>query len=147
MKEEAFPYEDILDLPHHVSDRHPPMDMEKRAAQFMPFRALTGYEDAVAETARLTERRIELSEEERADLDLRLRLLEDHLSERPLVRVTFFKKDQRKAGGAYEELTGQVRKIDPYERTLVFDGGDKVPLGDILRLWGELFGAFEETSL
>lgn len=143
--EEKSPYEDIIDLPHHVSGKHPPMDMEKRAAQFMPFRALTGYEDAVAETARLTQRKIDLSEEERADLDVRLRLLSERLQEKPLVRVTYFLADPLKEGGSYESFTGRLRRIDPYEKSLVFVQGERIPLKDILSLRTDLSGQAEET--
>lgn len=137
------PYEDIINLPHHVSRKHPPMDREKRAAQFMPFRALTGHEEAVAETARLTERKIDLSEEERADLDARLRILESHLRDRPLVRVTYFLADEFKEGGSYEMLEGRLRRIDPYEKRLVFAQGERIPLEDIFSLEGDIFSMAE----
>ena len=93
-------YDDIIDLPHHVSSTRPRMPMIDRAAQFQPFRALTGYEDAVRETARLTDRRIELTEEEKARLDAALQRLMDSISSRPQVSVTWFQPDKRKAGGA-----------------------------------------------
>jgi hypothetical protein len=145
--EEKSPYEDIIDLPHHVSGKHPPMDMEKRAAQFMPFRALTGYEDAVAETARLTQRKIDLSEEEKADLDMGLRILVEKLSERPKIQVTYFMPDEYKEGGSYEVLTGRVRRIDPIEKCLVFTDGAVIPLEDILSLEGEIFSRGEGSLI
>lgn len=141
------PYEDIIDLPHHVSRKHPPMDMEKRAAQFMPFRALTGHEEAVAETARLTDRKIDLSEEERADLDVRLRILENRLRERPLVRATYFLADEFKEGGSYEIFEGRLRRVDPAEKCLVFEAGAKIPLEDILSLEGEIFSRKERSHV
>ena len=144
--EEKSPYEDIIDLPHPVSRKHPPMDMEKRAAQFMPFRALTGHEEAVAETARLTERKIDLSEEERADLDAGLRALEERLSEKPEVQVTYFLADPYKEGGSYETVTGRLRRIDPVEKCLVFADGAKIPLEDILSMEGEIFIRRERSS-
>ena len=147
MRTEKSPYEDIIDLPHHVSQKHPPMDMEKRAAQFMPFRALTGHEEAVAETARLTERKIDLSEEERADLDARLRILEEYLSERPFVQVTYFLADPFKEGGSYAEMSGRIRRIDPAEKCLVFADGAKIPLEDILSLEGEIFSRRERSHV
>lgn len=94
-------YDDILHLPHHRSEKHPPMSMRDRAAQFSSFRALAGYEDAIGETARLTDRRIERGEEERHRLDAILRQLECRLAEKPTVTVTYFRPDDRKAGGAY----------------------------------------------
>ncbi len=146
-EEGKSPYEDIIDLPHHVSQKHPPMDMEKRAAQFMPFRALTGHEEAVAETARLTERKIDLSEEERADLDRQLKILEEHLPERPLVQVTYFLVDPLKEGGSYEEMAGRIRRIDPVEKCLVFADGAKIPLEDILSLEGEILSRKERSHV
>jgi hypothetical protein len=146
-EEGKSPYEDIIDLPHHVSQKHPPMDMEKRAAQFMPFRALTGHEEAVAETARLTERRIELSEEEREDLDRQLKILEEHLPERPLVQVTYFLADPLKEGGSYEEMAVRIRRIDPVEKCLMFADGTKIPLEDILSLEGEILSRKERSHV
>jgi hypothetical protein len=123
------------------------MDMEKRAAQFMPFRALTGHEEAVAETARLTERRIELSEEEREDLDRQLKILEEHLPERPLVQVTYFLADPLKEGGSYEEMAGRIRRIDPVEKCLMFADRTKIPLEDILSLEGEILSRKERSHV
>ena len=97
-------YDDIINLPHHVSITRPHMPMRDRAAQFMPFRALTGYEDAVRETARLTEERVELTEEERSVLDGKLQKLVDALPGHPAVTLTYFQPDKRKAGGAYVKI-------------------------------------------
>ena len=141
------PYEDIIDLPHPVSRKHPPMDMEKRAAQFMPFRALTGHEEAVAETARLTERKIDLSEEERADLDRQLKILEEHLPEKPEIRAEYFLADEYKEGGSYETAAGRIRRIDPIEKCLVFADGAKIPLEDILSLEGEILSWKERSHI
>ena len=145
--EEKSPYEDIIDLPHHVSQKHPPMDREKRAAQFMPFRALTGHEEAVAETARLTERKIDLSEEEWADLDRQLKILEEHLPERPFIQAVYFLADPLKEGGAYEEMAGRIRRIDPVEKCLMFADGTKIPLEDILSLEGEILSRKERSHV
>ena len=96
-------YSDIIDLPHHVSTKHPHMSPEDRAAQFSPFAALTGYDDAIRETGRLTERRVELDDEELARLDEKFHILQEHLEEQPVVRFTYFKPDMRKEGGAVLE--------------------------------------------
>lgn len=125
-------YDDIIDLPHHVSDTRPHMPMLDRAAQFQPFRALTGYEDAVRETARLTDRRIELTEEEKARLDAALQRLMDSISSRPQVSVTWFQPDKRKAGGAYVTTTGRLKKIDDLEGVLILLGGERIVIEDIL---------------
>ncbi len=108
------------------------MPMIDRAAQFQPFRALTGYEDAVRETARLTDRRIELTEEEKARLDAALQRLMDSISSRPQVSVTWFQPDKRKAGGAYVTTTGRLKKIDDLEGVLILLGGERIVIEDIL---------------
>ena len=125
-------YDDIIDLPHHVSSTRPRMPMIDRAAQFQPFLALTGYEDAVRETARLTDRRMELTEEEKARLDAALQRLMDSISSRPQVSVTWFQPDKRKAGGAYVTTTGRLKKIDDLEGVLILLGGERIVIEDIL---------------
>lgn len=132
-------YDDIIDLPHHVSKTRPQMSLENRAAMFSPFAALTGYDDAIAETGRLTGERVELAEGAISDLDLKLGLLADRLAERPTVAVTYFVPDEKKAGGAYITATGAVKKIDDVERTIVLMSGEVIVIGDILKIEGELF--------
>ena len=127
-------YDDIIDLPHHVSTTHPHMPMIDRAAQFQPFRALTGYEDTVHETARLTDQRVELTEDEKALLDVRLQKLADEIRSQPLVTLTYFQPDKKKAGGAYITVTGQLKKIDDYEGALVLAGGERIVIEDILEI-------------
>ena len=136
-------YGDIIHLPHHVSVTHPHMSLYDRAAQFMPFKALTGYEDDIAEETRLTEQRIELSEGEREALDQRLQLIgELHPQEHPEVTVTYFRPDARKDGGAYLTVTGRVRKLDPIEGVMALVDGRKIPFGDIYKIEGEFFAVF-----
>ena len=125
-------YDDIINLPHHVSTTHPHMPMIDRAAQFQPFRALTGYEDAVHETARLTDEKIELTEDEKAILDMRLQKLADEISSQPKVTLTYFRPDKKKAGGAYLTVTGQLKKIDDYGGALVLLGGERILIEDIV---------------
>lgn len=132
-------YDDIIDLPHHVSATRPRMSMIDRAAQFSPFAALTGYDAAIKETGRLTDERIELSEESRAVLDRKQQLLVDNLADHPEVSVTYFVPDERKAGGAYVTVTGRVKKVDDYQRLLLLTDGTKIPLGEILDMESELF--------
>lgn len=133
------PYEDIINLPHHVSDKRPQMPMWDRAAQFSPFAALTGYDDAIAETARLTDEKIELDESSQSALDMKQHILMDVISEQPEISVTYFKKDERKTGGAYLTVTGKLKKIDEYERVLVLVGGERIPFDDIFDITSELF--------
>ena len=127
-------YDDIIHLPHHVSTTHHRMSMLERAAQFQPFRALTGYEDAVRETARLTDDRVELTEDEKALLDGKLQRLADNLASHPLVTVTYFQPDKKKSGGEYVTTTGQLKKIDDYEGVLILLGGERVIIEDILNI-------------
>lgn len=132
-------YDAIINLPHPTSKKHPRMSMLNRAAQFSPFAALTGYDAAVKETARLTDRRIELSEDERIVLDRKQQILLDHISDRPEVSVTYFVPDERKDGGSYTTATGCVKKADDYQRLLILADGTKIALDDILDIESELF--------
>lgn len=136
-------YNDIIDLPHHVSATRPRMSMIDRAAQFSPFAALTGYDAAIKETGRLTDRRIELTEDSRVALDRKQQLLMDNLADRPKVSVTYFVPDERKSGGAYVTVTGQVKKVDEFERLLILTEGTKIPLDEIQDLSGDLFRVLE----
>ena len=129
---EGGKYDDIIHLPHHVSNTRAHMPMLDRAAQFMPFRALTGYEDAVHDTARHTDEKIELTEDEKTVLDVKLQRLADDLANQPLVTLTWFQPDKRKAGGAYVTTTGQVKKIDDFEGALILLSGESIPVEDIL---------------
>ena len=122
-------YDDIIDLPRPKS-KHEPMPMSDRAAQFSPFAALTGYGDAIDETARLTDARIELSEEERAELDYKQQYLAT--LDAPTVTVTYFISDERKSGGAYVTHTGVLKRVDEVERMVVFKDGLRVPLDEVM---------------
>ena len=128
------PYDDIIHLPHHVSQNHPQMPLRDRAAQFAPFAALTGYEAAVGETARLTVERRELDAQEAAELNRRLADLAARLKDRPEVTIEYFVPDERKAGGAYVTITGRVRHISVPEKTLVMEDGAVIPLDDIVSI-------------
>ena len=132
-------YDDIIRLPHHVSQNHPQMSMHDRAAQFAPFAALTGYEAAVGETARLTAERRELDAQEAEELNRRLAALIAHLPGRPEVTIEYFVPDDRKAGGAYVTISGRVRHISVPEKTLVMEDGTVIPLDDVSLISGFLF--------
>lgn len=120
------PYEDIMHLSRPVSSLHLPMSMHDRAAQFSPFAALTGYDAAIEETARLTDRQTELAESSKEVLDKKIRAIQDAIDTMPEVTVTFFEPDLRKAGGAYRTITGRVKKIDEYNKSLIFQ--DETPV-------------------
>lgn len=137
-------YESIKYLPHHVSQTHPQMSMLNRAAQFSPFAALTGYDAAVQETARLTDCKMELAEDDLNALNAKLQLLKDIISEQPEISVFYFEADERKAGGAYLTCDGTVKRIDEFERCLIMSSGQKIPIDDVLDLVGELFKPLEE---
>lgn len=106
------PYDDIISLPHPTSSRHPRMPISDRAAQFSPFAALAGHSAALAETARLTDRQIELSDDDKAVLDQKQRILLEHIKECPEITVTWFRPDEKKDGGQYITTTGRLRRID-----------------------------------
>ncbi len=120
-------YDDIIHLPHHVSTKHPQMPMLDRAAQFSPFAALTGYEDAIDETARLTDHKIELSEDRITAISEVLSAIKPDRA----VNVVYFIKDTRKDGGAYLTVTGTVKKVDSYAGILLLAGGTAIPFEDI----------------
>ena len=125
-------YDDIIGLPHHVSSTRPHMPMLDRAAQFQPFRALTGYEDAVQETARYTDEKVELTENEKALLDMELQRLSDDIANRPQVTLTCVRPDKKKSGGAYVTTTGRLKKIDDIEGALILASGERIVIEDIL---------------
>jgi hypothetical protein len=130
----STPYDDMLHLPHHVSQRHPQMSLHDRAAQFSPFAALTGYDAAVKETARLTAQRVELDEGEKEALDQRLTLVQERLPEPTEVTITYFVPDKKKDGGAYVSVSGTVKKIDDYEHTVVLRDGTSIPIEEIVMI-------------
>lgn len=134
-------YEDIINLPHHVSKTRPQMSMIDRAAQFSPFAALTGYDAAIKETGRLTDEKIEMDEEALNTLNMKFQLLVDSLADEPEITFTYFKPDERKAGGAYIDVTGKVKKVDDFERLIVMQNGTKMPMDDILNIEGEIFAS------
>jgi hypothetical protein len=125
-------YDDIIHLPHHRSSKHPPMPQADRAAQFSPFAALTGYDAAVKETARLTDQRIELDEDEKAALDETLRALVQRIDQRPQVRLTYFRPDEKKDGGAYVTAAGKLKRVDALTRTLLLEDGRKIPMDSVI---------------
>ena len=140
---DKFPYEDIVNLPPHISKKHPQPTMMDRAARFAPFAAITGYEEMVLEEARTTEERIELDEDALLQLNKKLNLLRESLSEEPEVTVTYFEPDLRKSGGAYVSITGIVRKVDEYEGTIVLRDGTKVNIDEIKNIQSERFSSLE----
>lgn len=128
------PYDDIIDRPHPKELIHPRMSAMDRAAQFSPFRALTGFEDAVAETARLTDRRIELDADEIEALNRKLQEAVDRCGNGETVSITYFKPDERKAGGSYVTMSGAIRKIEALERSVILADRTAIPIDDIVEI-------------
>lgn len=132
-------YDDIINLRHYSSPVRPRMSRMNRAIQFAPFAALTGYDSAVSETARLTDKRHELTEDERIMLSEKLRILSENQQDTPSVQITYFLPDSRKNGGSYEEITGAVRRIDEGEMKVIFTDGGSIDIADIYGIEGEIF--------
>lgn len=137
-------YDDIIDLPRHVSKTHPQMSPENRAAQFSPFAAVVGYEAAIQETARLTDRRIELDNDEKIMLSGKLQLIQDNIKAQPQATITYFQPDEKKTGGAYIAVTGVVKKVDAYARQIVMTDKKSIPINDVIAIDGELFRGMDE---
>jgi len=138
-------YEDIINLPHHVSKTRPQMSMLDRAAQFSPFAALTGYDAAIKETGRLTDEKIEMDEDRKAALDMKQAYLIEMIDEQPEISVTYFLPDTKKSGGSYVTVTGNLKRFDEYERLLILTDGKKIPMDDIADIESDLFrGTFME---
>ena len=127
-------YEDIIHLPHHCSKKHAPMPLADRAAQFSPFAALTGHEAAIKETARLTDRKIELDEYEIAVLDEKLQKIKEQLKAYPEVTITYFQPDMRKEGGEYVTITQRVKKIDEYAKAMIMEDSTRILIEEIVEI-------------
>lgn len=136
-------YKDIINLPHKQSSKRPHMSLLDRAAQFAPFAALVGYDDAIKETGRLTDERIEMSEENLAVLNTRYQILADNLHKEQEVTITYFVPDIYKTGGSYITTTGVVKKLDTYERLITMVDGTRILMDDVLTLDGDIFSADE----
>lgn len=132
-------YDDIINLPHHVSKTHKRMPIADRAAQFSAFAALKGYDDAIDETARITENKIELDESEKVVLNEKLHIIADNISEHPAVSIKYFKPDTKKSGGEYVTITGRIKKIDIYSNQFTLMDGSLILFNDIIEIESDLF--------
>ena len=130
-------YDDIIDLPHHVSPNRRRMSNLERGAQFSPFAALTGYEAAVEEAARSTDGKKELTEEMKAIIDAKIQAISEHPDAEPQVTITYFKPDERKEGGAYIRVTGAVKELDRIGKTIVLTGNTRIPMEQIREIEAE----------
>lgn len=128
------PYDDIINMNRPISIKHPPMSLLDRAAQFSPFAALTGHEDAIREKARYTNEFVELCGDEQIIIDRKLQQIRDNIINNPEVTITYFEPDALKTGGKYVTITGRVKKIDEYEKKIIMLGGDEILIKYIVNL-------------
>lgn len=133
-------YNDIINLPHHVSTKHPRMKMIDRAAQFSPFAALTGHGAAVSETERLTENFAEPDEYEKSIINEKLRFLAELVSQHPVAEIVYFEPDKKKDGGEYVTVTGEVKKIDSVGQSVLMTDGQRISAEFISDIRCDLFG-------
>lgn len=129
-------YDDIIDLPHHVSKKHLQMSMQDRAAQFSPFAALTGHNEAIEETQRLTQQRIELDEYEKGRINAKLQMIQNKIEQHPQITVTYFKPDCKKDGGEYRTATDSVKKIDENQHKMILENEEEIRIENILNIQG-----------
>jgi hypothetical protein len=132
-------YDDIINLPHHVSSTRPRMSAIDRAAQFSPFAALTGYDVSIKESARLTGERLELDDSQKEDIGDKLRFVMEQLDADTEIRITYFLPDTRKAGGEYVTVSGAVKKIDEYERMIILIDGKQIPIDEVIDVDCDVF--------
>ena len=137
-------YDDIINLPHHVSKTHPHMSLADRAAQFSPFAALTGYEDAIKEAGRIVDEKIELSEEEKEEINRKLNYLNEHKKENIQITVTYFLMDMKKSGGSYRQITSNLKRLDEIEKTILLADNTILRIDDIRKIQSPLFDTLDE---
>lgn len=135
-------YKDIIYKKHPTSMKHPRMSMESRAAQFAPFAALTGHDASIRETARLTHRKLDISQEEQDKLNLKFQIVEDHMEKDFVFTFTFFVPDLRKDGGAYISKTDSVKKIDFNQGHIILNNNEILNIKDIVNITGEIFSKY-----
>ena len=127
-------YDDVINLPHHVSKTHPQMPMMNRAAQFAPFSAVAGHDAAIREAGRFTDGWTDIADSGYEELNQKMELLVSRLSEHPMVTIEYFLPDQHKSGGSYHTVSGNVRRIDEYERIIELMDRRKIPIDFIKNL-------------
>lgn len=132
-------YDDIINLPHPTSNRHPRMPLYDRAAQFSPFAALTGHDAAIKETARLTDEKLELDEEVKARLNEKLQIIKENIGTDVTVFITYFVPDEKKSGGTYASCTGSVKRMDVYEHRIIMNDNTVIPIEQIYEVESDLF--------
>ena len=136
-------YDDIINLAHHISKKHPQMSLYARSAQFAPFAALTGYEEAVKETARETNERIDIEDELKSILDGKLQIILEQIKNHPEISITYFIADSKKNGGEYVTVTGLVKKVDLYNQYIYLIDYTEIPINEIIDISGDIFKVYE----
>ena len=132
-------YDDIINLPHHESKKHSRMSKEARTAQFAPFAALTGYDEVINETARLTIKRKEINEELKETLNEKLQKIHDKILSKPKITFTYFVSDSKKDGGSYVTVTENVIRIDKSKQKVILENRVEIPISEIIEITGEIF--------
>lgn len=127
-------YDDIINLPRHESKRHLPLSMEQRAAQFAPYSALSGYGDEIKETSRITENKIELSDDEKSKINNILQQIIKEISNKPKVTITYFIPDMKKNGGKYNTQVGNIKKVDKFKQIIILEDKTEIPIQDIIEI-------------
>lgn len=136
-------YNDIIDLNYPFELKHPRMSIESRTAQFAPFSALTGYSEAIKETARLTYKKIEIDEGLKIILNNKLQIILENIDKKEIVIFTYFTYDKKKEGGKYIEKSGIVKKIDLIEQYIVLMDKTKISINEIINIKSDLFKNYE----
>lgn len=131
-------YDDIINMPHHISSNHKQMSLYQRAAQFAPFAALTGYDDEVKETARLTDKEIIIDEGLKALLDNKISIIQNNIKDKPLITFTYFVPDEKKNGGKYVDVTNNVKKINTVNQTIILVDNTVIDIKYIIGINGEI---------
>lgn len=131
-------YDEIINLSRPKS-KHPQMTLEQRSAQFAPFAALTGYEGQIKETARLTDKRLELDEEAKSILDTKIQIIKEKIAQQPQIEITYFVPDNKKDGGRYETVNSIIKKIDEYYNKIIMNNGINIDIGEIIDIQGDIF--------
>ena len=134
-------YDDIINMPRHISKKHPQMSLEMRAAQFAPFAALTGYDEQIEETSRITCHKKELNEELKEILNEKLRIIQEKINTRPEIKITYFVQDLKKNGGKYVTETGRVKKIDKNKQLIILEDKTEIRIEDVVE-----FGPFAQSN-
>ena len=127
-------YKDIINLPRHISTKHPKMSLELRSAQFAPFSALVGYDEQIKETSKVIKKRKEINDELKAILDEKLQIIQKKIETKPQITVTYFVPELNKDGGNYIEYTGKVKKIDNLKQKIIFEDGTEILVDDIIEI-------------